>query len=548
MLTRSRTLDIVFETLSRFRYGIKEFADENPSAVEKVWRNAAGEELDFNTRLSAFAVAFKITPEDAHLDNIEGVLEQLMAVIVSEDGPCGICFDHNASIKAKQLMDALCFLLRDDRKLSLLMMRRFIDFIVVQCLSSEKVDTERTDLLKISAAHVLLDALFESMKNKENKHVYPVISEIVSNPEVVEDRELMTQSLTSSFEPGLQVHCRGSLFCDRELLGLTNQLRHKLILLFLHGACTTEASLSSKEFTFLQDRALAYSKKAGFEKCQYPLNVDNSAFIPPPPPLSRPEGDWRQQIANIMGTVQRQSTEAVLEQVNRVCHEFESRCQTIEAPLRQAESHVAQLQDELDQTRARLDQQETTNTVLMEKLKKDEVTMDDEDLKIHALTKQIIELKDSAQQQNDKIAQLEADITSLKLKHATNINDLCTEAASTKDDLETLNKAERFSWEEQLAAEKQTVEKLRATIEWLELEKHKLLEEQKADNESHQESKEEMRREHEGELRGEAERLCGFEERERGWQQEKRELQERLQLAEEKEKKVLAALRGQEEE
>lgn len=54
--------------------------------------------------------------------------------------------------------------------------------------------------------------------------------------------------------------------------------------------------------------------------------------------------------------------------------------------------------------------------------------------------------------------------------------------------------------------------------------------------------------EHEEELRGKLERLRGFEESEMQWQQEKRKLQERLHLAEEKEKKVLAAIRGQEQE
>jgi uncharacterized protein (DUF3084 family) len=53
---------------------------------------------------------------------------------------------------------------------------------------------------------------------------------------------------------------------------------------------------------------------------------------------------------------------------------------------------------------------------------------------------------------------------------------------------------------------------------------------------------------HEEELRSKVERLHGFEESEMEWQQERRELQERLQLAEEKEKKVLAAIRGQEQE
>lgn len=55
-------------------------------------------------------------------------------------------------------------------------------------------------------------------------------------------------------------------------------------------------------------------------------------------------------------------------------------------------------------------------------------------------------------------------------------------------------------------------------------------------------------REHEEELRSKVERVHGLEESEMEWQQEKRELEERLQLAEEKEKKALAAIGGQEQE
>jgi hypothetical protein len=550
MLTRSHALDIIFETLSRFRYGIGEFAVENPGAIEKVWRNTAGDELDFNARLAAFAVAYTITPGGAHEDKIEGVLHQLFTVIMAEEDVelCGMCFDPNAPSKAKKLMDALCFLLQGNSKPCLLMMRRFVDFVLAQCLVFESTATDSTEFLKTSAALILLDALSESMKKKENKHIFPILLEIIGNQEVVEDTHLMMRSLTSSSEPVLAVHCRGNLFCARELSELSNQLRHKFILLLLHGACTTVGGISTKDFTFLQTRALAYNPEVSFKKCQYPLDVENSAFIPPPPHFPRSDGDWRQQIVDIMGGNQRQSTEAVLDQVNSVCHEFEARCQNIEAPLRRAETHAAQLQDELDRMGARLDQQETTNTVLMDTLKKDEIAMHEKDLEIHALTQQINELRQAAQYQTDRIAQLMAETASLKLKYDSTIADLRTEAASTKEDLEILNKAERFSWEEQLAAEQQTAEKLRATITWLESEKHKLLDEQKADNESHQERVEMMKGEHEEELRGKAERLRGLEEREMEWQREKGELQERLQLAEEKEKKVLAAIRGREEE
>jgi hypothetical protein len=497
MLTRSRILDTVFQTLERSRYGIREFSDENPGAIEKVWRNTAGEELDFNTRFSAFAVACKITPEGAYSDNIERVLRQLMTIIVSEDGVCSICFDPNAQFKAKQLTDALCCLLKDDRKPCLLMLRRFVDFVLVQCLVSEYPGTDSTDFLKTSAALVLLDALSDSVKKKEHKHVFAILLDILDNLEVVEDRKLFIQSLTSNLEPVAKVHCRGNPVCGQELFELSNRLRHKLIILLLHGACTTSSNLSTKEFAFLQDKALAHNPKASFKKCQYPADIENSEFTPPPPLLPGVEGDWRQQIVDIMDGIQRQSTDAVLHQVSTLCHEFEARCKTVEQPLRQAESHASQLQDELDRTRARLDQQEATNAVLMETIKTDEVAMDEKDLEIHALTERLIELKDSTRQQNDKIAQLMADITSLKLEHDSNITALRTEAASTKEDLETLNKAEQFSWEEQLEAEKQNAEKLRATIAWLESEMHKLLEEQKADFKNHQESMQQMKSEHE---------------------------------------------------
>lgn len=129
MPTRSRMLDIVFETLERFRYGMKEFSHENPIAVEKVWRNTGEENLDFDARLSAFAVAYRITPEGVHPDNIEAVLQQLVAGIVSEDKPCNLYLNAHASSKANQLTEALCFLLQNDRKACLEMLHQIVDFV-----------------------------------------------------------------------------------------------------------------------------------------------------------------------------------------------------------------------------------------------------------------------------------------------------------------------------------------------------------------------------------------------------------------------------------
>lgn len=492
MPTRSRMLDIVFETLERFRYGMKEFSHENPIAVEKVWRNTGEENLDFDARLSAFAVAYRITPEGVHPDNIEAVLQQLVAGIVSEDKPCNLYLNAHASSKANQLTEALCFLLQNDRKACLEMLHQIVDFVLTHCRACQYPDADTYS--KTRTALILLQALFESMN--KHQHVFIALFNILDKPEFPEWTPWL-QDLSGSSELVLEINCRGNLACTRNLSVLRDQLCHDFSVVLLHGACTTAATLSTKEFAFLQERAFFCIANAEFKTCQYPADVDNLAFIPPPPLCPRVEGDWRQQIVDIMGDLQRQSTEAVLDQVNTVCHEFEKRCETVEEPLRQAESRAAHLQEELDQTRTRLSQQEAINSALMGTLEKVEILMDEKVREIDALNERITEIRNSTEKQNDRIAQLMADIASLKLEHATKLTDLRAEAASTKQDLETLNKAERFSWEEQLEAEQQDAEKQAATIAWLNSEKHKLLGEQKADHHTHQENVRRIKREHE---------------------------------------------------
>ena len=492
MLSRSRTLDIVLETLERFRYGLKQFADENPAAVEKLWRNTAGKELNFDARFSAFAVAYNLTPEGAYPDHIEGVLQQLVTVIASKNGPSSMCSDRNALCKAQQFTNALCFLLQDDRKLCLEMLHQVMDFILAQCKFCEQPDAETYN--KTSLALVLLDALSESMK--KHQRVFALFLGILDKPGVLEERIPWLQTLPSTLEPLPKAHCRGNLVCAQELYRLGDRLRHNFIIVWLQGACTTTGTLSIAVFALLQNKAQHYNPQLHHKRCQYPADVDLTAFMPPLSHPPRVEGDWRQQLVDILDNVQRQSTHTVLNQVNSVCHEFEARCQTVEEPLRQAESQAAQLREQLDRTRSRLEQQEATNAVLMETVKADEVAMDAQDVEVIALNDHITQLQDAAKQQNDKIAQLMADITSLKLEHDNHIKVLRAEATATEQDLELLNKATRFGLEEQIDIEKEHAVTLAATIKWLELESLRLQEEQKTDHKNYEESVEQLKLEH----------------------------------------------------
>jgi hypothetical protein len=497
MTNRSRTLDIVLETLDRFQFGIKEFADENPGAIEKVWRNTAGEVLNFDARFSAFAVAYKLTPEGTYTDHIEGVIQQLLNVIASEDGPGSMCLRRNALFKAQQLTDALFFLLQEgrkfeDRKRCLKMLHQIVDFALVQCTVCEQPDAETYH--KTAFALVLLDAFSESMKKLE--HAFTFSLDYMNRPGILEERMLWLQTLPNTPEPVAKVHCRGNLVCAQELSHLGDMLRHKFTIFWLQGACTTTGTLSTKDFVLLQKRAVSYNPQLLNKRCQYPADVD-TAIMPPPSLPQRAEGDWRQQIVDSLENVQRQSVTAILNQVTSVCHEFEARCQTVEEPLRRAETYAAQLEEQLDRTRARLDQQEASNAVLTETVREDEAAMNAQNVEIMSLKDQIIQLQDAAKQQNDNITQLMADITSLKLEHESHITVLRAEATSIKEDLELLNKATRFGLEEQIDSEKQNVVKLAATVQWLEQEMHSLQEEQKTDHKKHEESVQRLKLEHE---------------------------------------------------
>ena len=426
MANRSRTLDIVLETLDRFQFGIKEFADENPGAIEKVWRNTAGEELNFDARFSAFAVAYKLTSEGTYNDHIEGVLQQLLNVITSEDGPGSMCLRRNALSKAQQLTDALFFLMRHDQKYEdrdrcLKMLHQIVDFILVQCTVCEQPDAEACH--KTAFALILLDAISESMKKLDHAFTFSLDYMNLNWPGDLEARMPWLESLPNTLEPVAKVHCRGNLVCARELSHLGDMLRHKFTIVWLQGACTTTGSLSTKEFVLMQKRAVSYNPQLLNKRCQYPADVDTTAAMPPPSLPQRAEGDWRQQIVDSLENVQRQSVTTILNQITQ--------------------------------------------------------------------------LQDAAKQQNDKITQLMADITSLKLQHESHITGLRAEATSTKEDLELLNKATRFGLEEQIDSEKQNAVKLAATIQWLEQEMHSLQEEQKTDHKKHEESVQRANLEHE---------------------------------------------------
>lgn len=128
--------------------------------MDKVWRNAAGESLDFYARVSAFAVAYKITPGSMHTDSIEAVLGQMIPVLLSTDEPPVIHLLEGASRKVKQLTDVLSFLSQHGSKPCVDMLLKNSEFIVLQC---QRSDLRSGSYTIAHTAAFLLQALQKSM-------------------------------------------------------------------------------------------------------------------------------------------------------------------------------------------------------------------------------------------------------------------------------------------------------------------------------------------------------------------------------------------------
>jgi hypothetical protein len=479
--TRIKILDVACETLHRFRYPVRDWSAENPDVVDKVWRNAAGESLDFEAKLSAFAIAYKITPDGTHTENIEAVLGQIIQVLVSTEKPRVFYLVDRASFKVKQLTDALCFLSQNSCKSGVEMLLSIVNFMVAQCRKSDSGSKAYTTT---HTAVLLLQALTESMVE------YPSAFEILLENL---DKQLFLEwtpwlpNVSAANETTLETNCRGKISCDNGIICIHNQLCHDLSLLLLQGVCTTAYRLSTKEFTFLQNQAMHEPKVDG-KICEYP--VDAERRIPHQQPTfvfaPRPHKDWRQLVLDIMA-----------DHVNGVCKELEDRCMNVEKPLRQSEAHAIQLQQELDQVRGRLDLVETTNTVTMEALRKADNTIIERNNEFNTLKQEIDTVRNYAEEQASKVAQLSSEIASLKQTHEKKVTNLQAAVSEAQRDLETGNMAERLAFEDKLDCEKQHIEQLAATVAWLESEKLKFLHEQKTEQQAYQERLRRMKADHE---------------------------------------------------
>ena len=557
MSTRERTLDIVAETLDRFRYGIKEWSIENADAVDKVWRSASGEHLNFDARLSAFAVAYKISQESSCCHNrVEAVLEQLVPALVSEDEPCAIFLLDRAGLKARKVTDALCYLLQQEERKPCLesMMRSIVVFILAQCRACQTPDLNTYS--KTRTAAVLLQALAESVKGQEV--AFSILLAILEKNEFPE-RAPSLKDLAGGRNPVPNANCRGSPMCVWDASRLRDQLRHDFSVCLLHGACTTKSTLSDREFVFLQDKAFSCKPEGETKLCKYPADADSFPFIPPAPVLPPAQGDWRAQLLQIMVEHQNESAEAVFEHINNVCKDMETRCQTVEAPLQDAEAHAVQLNDELDRVRTRLDLVETTKNATMQALEDADDAIRDKDNQLTTLQQalekayeaaierdsdnvalqrrldsannsnlekdnsiitlqqaldsankinnekasenSILEqeagvLRMQAEGQKNEILRQREHLTSLQQGHEKQVNDLRAEALDTKRDLERLNHADRLVFEDEIENEKQHIEKLAATITWLESERQKVLNEQQADLQAYEGKLQQIKGEH----------------------------------------------------
>ena len=538
MPTRARTLDIIAETLDRFLFDVLEWSAENANAVAKVWRNCAGDSLDFDARLSAFVVAYKISPAGAHDDSMEEVLRQIVTILVSEDEPCMVHLFDRASFKAHQITSALCYLLRQPQRNPGVdaILRSIVQFILAQCRAYESPHLDTCS--KTQTAALLLQALADNMKGQQI--VFAKLLAVLDRSEFPKWSPSL-KDLDGGSNTVLDPNCCGSPTCARDVSRKRDQLRHGFSNCLLRGACTTGSMLSPQEFIFLQDEAflcISENKRTKDEVCQYSANSDSFRSTPPALILPQIQGDWRGQLLEIMSNHQNESAEAVFGRINIFCKEFEERCQPVETPLHEAEAEVVQLNNEFNTVRTRLDLVETINMTRKQALQKaddamrhkeneiaglkralDEAnkTMNEKDHEISVLQcaldgannlanegdnniitlqQEIRVLRERADKQQKEIVQQSHKMSTLKQGHQKKINDLVAEALDTKLELERLNKADRLSSEEQLEAKKQLAEKLAATIDWLELEKQKLVAEQQGDLQTHQEQMQQIKGEH----------------------------------------------------
>lgn len=181
-----------------------------------------------------------------------------------------------------------------------------------------------------------------------------------------------------------------------------------------------------------------------------------------------------------------------------------------EEPRLQAEAQAVRLRDELDQVKGRLDLVETTNIVTREALERAKNKSNEKQKEISRLERESDKVQQIAEDESSKVAQLVSEVASLKQTQEKKITDLRTAASEAQQDLEQANEADRFSFEEQLEAQNQRIEHLAATVSWLESEKRKFLDEQRADLLAQQERLQHLEAEHEQALSAGTEQVRGF--------------------------------------
>lgn len=238
-----------------------------------------------------------------HTDSIEAVLGQMIPVLLSTDEPPVIHLLEGASRKVKQLTDVLSFLSQHGSKPCVDMLLKNSEFIVLQC---QRSDLRSGSYTIAHTAAFLLQALQKSMTK------YPRFFEVFLE---VRDQQLLLkwmpvlQMSSGEINFAQEPNCLGNLICDRGIARLYNQLCSDFSILLLQSACTTAYKLSTKQFAFLQARAV-YDSKADGKLCQYPADAD-STHLPPSTTLPRARGDWRRQMLGIMTNHQNQSAQAV---------------------------------------------------------------------------------------------------------------------------------------------------------------------------------------------------------------------------------------------
>lgn len=199
----------------------------NPDVRERVWRNAAGESLDFEAKLSAFAIACKIAPEGAHTENLEAVLGQIIPVLVSTEKPRVFYLVDRASFKVKQLTDALCSLSQNSCKSGVGMLLSIVNFIVAEC---QKSDSGSKAYITTHTAVLLLQALMES--TVEYLSAFEILLEHLDKQLFLEWTPWLL-NVSATNEIALEANCRGKIACDRGIIRIHDQLCHDLSLLLL---------------------------------------------------------------------------------------------------------------------------------------------------------------------------------------------------------------------------------------------------------------------------------------------------------------------------